>query len=78
MDFFFVTHGFELATRGLELVTRGLEHVTRRSDLVTRNLCFIFPLATISYSEPCHIQNPGIFTTQEICQGKLWQIQNAV
>ena len=44
-------------------------------------MAYMESFVTIAYSEPCNIQNPGIFRIliySELPQGIFWHIQNAV
>ena len=42
---------------------------TSYSDIISHIVAYLEPCVTLAYSEPCHIQNAGIFRTQVICQG---------
>ena len=35
---------------------------------------YLEPCVTLAYSEPCHIQTPGIFRTQDIFRTRSWHI----
>ena len=39
---------------------------TSYSDIFRHIVAYLEPCVTLTYSEPCHIQNPGIFRTQDI------------
>ena len=39
---------------------------TSYSDVFSRIVAYIEPCKTLAHSEPCHIQNPGIYRTQDI------------
>ena len=35
-------------------------------DIFSHIVAYLEPCETLTYSEPCHIQHPGIFKTQDI------------
>ena len=50
-----------------------------RPDIFSHFVVYLEICVTLAYSEPCHIQNNGIFRTQdsELCQGIFWHIKYA-
>ena len=36
------------------------------SDIFSQYVAYLEPCVTLAYSEPCHVQNPGIFRTQNV------------
>ena len=61
---------------------RKLRHsgiFTSDSDIFSHIVIYLKSCETLAYSESCHVQNAGIFKTQDIlCQGIFWHIQDAV
>ena len=54
---------------------------TQYSDIFSYIMEYLEPYVTLAFSEPCHIQNPGILRTKiysKLCEGIFWYIQNAV
>ena len=41
---------------------------TSCSDIFNHIVAYLEPCVIRAYSEPCHVQNPGIFRTQDICR----------
>ena len=41
-------------------------HIHVLSDIFSYMVAYLEPCVTLAYSEPCHIQNPGIFSSQDI------------
>ena len=41
-------------------------HTTSYSDIFSPIVAYLEPCVTLTYSEPCHIQNSSIFRTQDI------------
>ena len=41
-------------------------HIQAYSDIFSHIVSYVAPCVILTYSEPCPIQNPGIFRTQDI------------
>ena len=47
---------------------------TSYSDIFSHIVVYLEPYVSLAYSEPSHIQNPGIFRTQDIFRTRLRRI----